>query len=104
MKEVLRYRQRYSGTVLRPRGVGHHVVTERFNKGNPRVFTPGVPVDAEFVFSSGLDRDPQSINSDRVAGLVKPNARDADARIITLCNESWKQIEAPIRTANRSRI
>jgi hypothetical protein len=85
------------------RRVSHYVASERFDKRDTRVLAPAA-VRPQLVFRFGLQRNAEPVDARRVAGLTKAHSCDADARIITLRDQPWKEVKLTIRTANGSRI
>jgi hypothetical protein len=68
------------------------------------IVAPVAAVRSPLVIHLRLERNPEPLDSARIAGFVKLNASDADARIVTLRNEPWEKAKLTIRAANCSGI
>ncbi len=104
MEEILGVCQRDSWTVGRKRRIGHDVAVERFDVGDPWVFTASATVGSTLIIGLGLKRDAEPLDARWIASFIENHAGYADARIIILCYQSWEKIQLPIRPTNCSRI
>ena len=79
VEQILRHRQRNSGSARRKRRVSHYVMLERLDKGNAGILAAAAAVRSPLVISFRLKRDAEPLDSGRIAGFVELYAGDADA-------------------------
>ena len=88
----------------RKRRVSHHVEAERFDKRDARILAAAAAIRPPLVIRFWLQRNAEPLDARWVAGLIKSNSCDADARIIALRDQPWEEVKLTIRAANGSRI
>ena len=104
MKQILRYGQGDPWADGRKRRVSHHVALEWLNKRDTRILAATAAVGLPLIIGFRLQCDAEPLDSGRIAGLIKQNSCNTDARVIALRDEPWKQVKLAIRAANGSRI
>ena len=104
VEQILRYGQGDPWAFGRKRRVRHHVALERFDKRDARIFAATTAVGPPLVVGFRLERDAEPLDAARIAGLIEPHARDADARVVAPRDEPRKQVELTIRPTNGRRI
>jgi hypothetical protein len=104
VKQILRHRQCNPGSARRKRCVSHDIMLERLDKGNARIFTTTAAVRSPLIIGFRLKRNTESLNSGRIAGIIKPNPSNADAGKISSRDESRKQVKFAIRATSSRRI
>jgi len=77
---------------------------KRLDKRDAWILTAASAIRSSLVIRFWLQCDAEPLDARWVTGLTKSNSRDADARIITLRDQPWKEVKLTIRTANGSRI
>jgi hypothetical protein len=104
MQQVLRYGQGDAWAGGRQRRVGHHVASERFDKGDTRVLAAAAAVGPPLVISFGLEHNAEPLHPARVAGSIEQGPGNTNARVIARRNQPREEVKLPIRATGGSRV
>ena len=92
VEEVLREGQGNPRAFGRKRRVSHHVTLEVFAKSDPRILAASAAIRPQLIIRFGLQCDAEPLDARRVAGLIELHSRDADARVISLRDQTREEV------------
>ena len=101
-EQVFGYRQGDPWAFRRKRRVSHYVAPERFDKRDTRILAAAATVASPLVIRFGLQCNTEPLDARRVAGLIKPHACDADARVIAPRDQPREEVKLTIRATRGS--
>jgi hypothetical protein len=84
--------------------ISHDVSPERLHEGDPRILATAAATGTPLIIGLRFQCDTKPLNIRWVASLIELHASNADARIISLCDQPREEIELAVWTARGRRI
>ena len=104
VEEIFRYGQRNARTIGRKCRISHHVALKRLHEGDTGIFAAATTIRPALVLGLRLQCNAKPFDPCRIARFIEPHPRNSDARIISFCDESGKEVKLTIGPASRRRI
>ncbi|MGB8660129.1 MAG: hypothetical protein WCD34_06885 [Candidatus Acidiferrum sp.] len=104
VEEVCRQSQGDAWSLGRKRCVSHDVALERFHESDTWIFAAPTAIGSPLIIGFRLKRDAEPLDACGIACFIELHSRNADARVISLRNHPWEEIERTIGASNGSRI
>jgi hypothetical protein len=104
VEQILRFGKGDPWASRRKCRVSHHVVPKRFDERDTRILAATAAVGPPLVIGFRLQYDAEPLDACRIAGSIKPNSCNADARVISPRDQSREEVECTIRATNGRRI
>ena len=77
---------------------------ERFHECDTRIFAPTAAIGPPLIIGFRLQGDPEPLDTYGIARFIELHSRNANARVVALRDQPWKEVERTIRAPHGSRI